>query len=116
MLAHDLLKQHDAPQSQYEAVAEAIIRHQDLGDTGMHTTIGAVTHLATTFDNAGLNPELVHKETIESVVERYPREGWTGCFAAVVRKEVELKPWSHTTKIEGFAEMVEGNKLMEPYD
>ena len=116
MLAHDLLKQHNSPQSQYEAVTEAIIRHQDLGDTGSISTIGAVTHFATVFDNAGKNPELVHEDTIKSVVQKYPREGWTGCFAAVVRKEVDLKPWSHTTKIEGFAEMVEANKLMEPYE
>lgn len=114
--ALDLLKQHNAPQSQAEAVAEAIIRHQDLGETGNQTTVGAVTHFSTTFDNAGMNPELVHEGTIKSVVAKYPREGWTGCFAGVVRKEVELKPWSHTTKIEGFAEMVEGNQLMEPYD
>jgi cyanamide hydratase len=33
-----------------------------------------------------------------------------------VRKECEVKPWSNTTRIEGFAEMVEANKLMEPYD
>jgi len=116
VLSLDLLKQLNAPQSQAEAVAEAIIRHQDLGETGMHTTIGAVTHFATVFDNAGLHPELVHKDTIENVVAKFPRDGWTGCFATVVRKEVELKPWSHTTKIEGFAEMVEANKLMEPYD
>ena len=116
MLAHDLLRQHNAPQSQYEGVAEAIIRHQDLGESGNITTVGAVTHFATVFDNAGKNPELVHKDTIASVVAWYPRESWTGCFASVVRREVELKPWSHTTKIEGFAEMVEANKLMEPYE
>lgn len=116
MQALQLLTQHGASQSQAEAVAEAIIRHQDLGETGNQTTVGAVTHFATTFDNAGMNPELVHKQTIENVVKAWPRNGWTGCFAGVVRKEVELKPWSHTTKIEGFAEMVEANKLMEPYD
>jgi cyanamide hydratase len=67
-------------------------------------------------DNAGLHPELVHQETIENVVKAYPRNGWTGCFASVVRKECELKPWANTTRIEGFAEMVEGNELMRPYD
>lgn len=121
-VALQLLVQNNSPQSQAESVAEAIIRHQDIatettvGAVGNQTTIGAVTHFSTTFDNVGMNPELVHEDTIKSVVAKYPREGWTGCFAAVVRKEVELKPWSHTTAIGGFAESVEANKLMEPYD
>lgn len=67
-------------------------------------------------DNAGLNPHLVHRETIESVVGAWPRDKWTGCFAATVREEIEYKPWCHSTHIEGFAEMVEGNKVMEEWD
>lgn len=64
----------------------------------------------------GMNPQLIHKDTIESVVEAFPRKKWSSCFAATIRKEIELKPWCHTTVIDGFAEGVEGNKLMEPYD
>jgi len=112
----DLLKSLKAEVAQAEAVCETIIRHQDIGDTGNITTLTAVTHFATVLDNAGLNPELVHENTIKSVVAKYPRNGWTNCFASVVRKECELKPWANTSRIEGFAEMVEANKLMEPYD
>jgi cyanamide hydratase len=112
----NLLQALEGEVSQAEAVCEAIIRHQDLGDTGNITTLTAIIHFATVLDNAGLYPELVHEDTIKSVVARYPRQGWTGCFAGVVRKECELKPWSNTTRIEGFAEMVEANKVMEPYD
>jgi cyanamide hydratase len=115
-IALDLLKSHHAEVAQAESVAETIIRHQDLGDTGMVSTLTAIVHFATVLDNAGLHGELVAKETIESVVKAFPREEWTGCFASVVRKECEVKPWSNTTRIEGFAEMVEANKLMEPYD
>ena len=97
-------------------MCETIIRHQDLGDTGMVSTLTAIIHFATVLDNAGLHGELVAQGTIESVVKAFPREEWTGCFAGVVRKECEVKPWSNTTRIEGFAEMVEANKLMEPYD
>lgn len=64
----------------------------------------------------GINPELIHKDTIESVVAGFPRKKWSSCFATTIREEVGLKPWSHTTAIDGFAEGVEGNKLMEPYD
>jgi cyanamide hydratase len=116
ILSLDLLKSLNADKSQAEIVCETIIRHQDIGDTGNITTLTAITHFATIFDNAGLNPELVHKDTIESVVKAYPRKSWTGCFASVVRRETESKPWSNTTRIEGFAELVEANKLMEPYD
>lgn len=73
-------------------------------------------HFATVLDNAGLYPELVHAETIKNVVNAFPRMGWTGCFAKVVRKECELKPWANTTRIEGFAEMVEANEVMKGYD
>ena len=116
IISLDLLKSLKAEIAQAEAVCETIIRHQDLGDTGNITTLTAITHFATVFDNAGLNPELVHEDTIKNVLAKYPRHGWTGCFASVVRKECELKPWANTSRIEGFAEMVEANKLMEPYD
>ncbi|KAL9062160.1 MAG: hypothetical protein Q9157_009173 [Trypethelium eluteriae] len=116
MIAHSLLRAHASPVPQAEAVTEAIIRHQDLGETGNITTLGALVQLATVFDNVGMNPELVARETIESVVGKWPRLGWTACFAGVVREEEGSKPWSHTTAIENFAEKVEGNVLMRPYD
>lgn len=115
-IALDLLKSHHAEVAQAESVCETIIRHQDLGDQGMVSTLTAIIHFATVLDNAGLHGQLVAQGTIESVVKAFPREKWTGCFAGVVRKECEVKPWSNTTRIEGFAEMVEANKLMEPYD
>lgn len=116
MTAYDLLIKNGASKAQAESVCETIIRHQDVGETGNVSELTAAIHFATLLDNAGGNAELVHEESIKSVVAKYPREKWTGCFAGVVRRETARKPWSHTTKIEGFAEMVEGNKVMEPYD
>jgi cyanamide hydratase len=115
-IALELLKSHSASISQAEAVCETIIRHQDLDDAGKMSTLSAIIQFATVLDNAGLNAELVATGTIESVVAAFPRDGWTGCFAAVVRKECELKPWANTSRIEGFAGMVEANDLMAPYD
>jgi len=82
------------------------------------TRITALVQLATIFDNVGGNPELVATETIENVVAAYPRKGWSGCFAATIRREIDLKPWAHTTHLgEGdFAEGVEGNALMARWD
>lgn len=105
-----------APKPQAESVAETIIRHQDLGDTGTVTRNTALILLATLFDNVGGGEELVRKETIEGVVERWPRLKWTGCFAATVRREIGQKPWCHSTHIEGFAEKIEANMMMEPYE
>ncbi len=118
-LALDLLKKElHAEVQQAEAVAEAIIRHQDIGDSGKITTLGQLIQLATIFDNMGGHEDLVHKGTIEDVVKHYPRKKWSNCFAATIRKEIGLKPWAHTTALgeEDFPGGVENNKLMEPYD
>lgn len=92
--ALNLLASLHAPQAQRESVAETIIRHQDLGETGMVSRLTALVHFATVLDNAGLNAELVHRDTVQGVVGAWPREGWTGCFARVVRAEVEGKGWA----------------------
>ncbi|KAK4506565.1 hypothetical protein PRZ48_000297 [Zasmidium cellare] len=113
--ALSLLSALHAPQIQSESVAETIIRHQDLGETGCVSRL-TIIHFATVLDNAGLNAELVHRSTIEEIVGVWPREGWSGCFAGVVRAEVEGKGWCNTTRIEGFAEMVEGNEVMREWD
>lgn len=63
-----------------------------------------------------MHPQLVDKETIQRVVAAFPREGWSECFASTIRKEVDRKPWAHTTAIDKFAEKVEGNQLMAPYE
>ncbi|KAI9698972.1 MAG: hypothetical protein M1836_003161 [Candelina mexicana] len=117
ILALELLrKEFNAPRAQAEAVCEAIVRHQDLGETGCITTIGRLVQLATVFDNLGGNKELVHQGTIDDVTARFPRLKWSSCFATTIREEVGIKPWSHTTALDEFAEGVEGNELMRPYE
>lgn len=116
-LAQELLHgKLGAPKSQAESVCETIIRHQDLGETGTISSLCALIHLVTIFDNMGLNSSLIDKKTIESVTQAYPRKKWSSCFGATVDNEITVKPWCHTTVIEGFADGVRGNKLMEPYD
>lgn len=49
-LTLNLLKDHlHAPVSQAESVAEAIIRHQDLGESGKISSLGLLIQLATIF-------------------------------------------------------------------
>lgn len=118
LLTLSLLRSLSAPLPQAEQVAESVIRHQDLGTTGTLTRIGALVQLATIFDNMGENEQLVHRETIDSVVGKWPRMKWSSCFAKTIREENGLKPWAHTTHLgeEDFPVGVENNKLMAPYD
>jgi len=119
-LALSKLVEFGAPRPQAELVCEAIIRHQDAGSTGTIPRIGWLIQQATLFDNCGAFPSLVHRETVESTSKAWPRLGWCDCFAGKVRQEIEAKPWCHTTVIEedgkGFAEMIEANDLMRPYE
>lgn len=120
--ALNLLSSLGSPRDQGEAVAETIIRHQDLGVDGTITFLGQVIQLGTIYDNVGAHPRLegfaglVHERTRGEVNKRFVREGWEGCFARTVRKEKRVKPWCHTTHIMGFEEMVEGNELMRGYE
>lgn len=74
--------------------------------------------LTVNLDNMGGHKHLVHMDTIKDVTGHYPRNKWSSCFAATIRKENGLKPWAHTTALgeHDFPNGVENNKLMEPYD
>lgn len=116
VLALDLLR--DAPQSQAEAVAEAVIRHQDVGTSGKLTFLGQLLQLSTLYDNTGGNPDVVHADTRSDVNAAFPRHGWSRCFADVIAEELALKPWAHTTHLgeEEFPAAVLGNTLMREYE
>jgi len=114
--ALNLLPTFGAPVDQAECVAEVVNRHQDLGETGQAPLVLALIYFATIFDNVGLNSEYIHEETIKKVTKEFPRLEWSSCFASTIREEIGEKPWSHTTVIDRFAEQVEGNNLMEPYE
>jgi cyanamide hydratase len=107
ILAIEYLKGLGAEKDLAEAVGEAVIRHQDVGETGSITTIGKLIQIVTLLDNTGANEHLVTPATIESVTAAHPRNNWSSCFATFVREEIAAKPWAHSTHIEEFAEKVE---------
>ncbi|KAK6454608.1 uncharacterized protein RJT20DRAFT_130790 [Scheffersomyces xylosifermentans] len=114
LLSRDLvLEQTKGDQDFAEAVSEAIIRHQDLGESGFITTLGLVIQLSTILDNVGLNSELIHPDTLDAVNKKYSREGWLGCFAHAIDNENKLKPWGHTSAlgVDQFRDDVLANKL-----
>ncbi|KAK4663193.1 hypothetical protein QC763_606460 [Podospora pseudopauciseta] len=118
VIALDLLKELNGNKSQAEAVAEAIIRHQDLGTVGTITALGQILQLATVYDNMSLRPYLIHPDTKAEVNKAYPRKGWSGCFSAAIANEKKLKPWGHTSHLgwEVFENGVRENEFMREVD
>ena len=90
-----------------------VARHQDIGDRGKISFLGQLLQLATVYDNATPNPELVHEVTKTSVASEWPRGAWCDCFADTIDLEVRLKPWAHSTKLgDEFPAAVRANKVM----
>ncbi|KAF3075360.1 Cyanamide hydratase [Trichoderma lentiforme] len=120
--ALSLLLALGASKDQAEAVAETIIRHQDLGTAGNITFLGQVIQLATIYDNVSDHPylknitELIHVDTLQDVIRAFPRQHWLGCFAGTIEREESLKPWCHSTHIPDFAQAVLNNTFMQPYE
>ncbi|RDW65705.1 putative cyanamide hydratase [Aspergillus mulundensis] len=120
--ALQLLNDHGASTDQAEAVAEAIIRHQDMGVDGTITFLGQLIQLATLYDNTGQHPRirdyarLIHAETRAEVNEAHPRLEWCRFFSETIRKEESVKPWCHSTHIVGFDKLIEGNGLMRQWE
>lgn len=115
ILALNLIEDAGGQKDQAEAVAETVIRHQDLGTEGSITLLGQVIQLATLYDNVGAHPGIVHETTRESVIAKYPRDGWLGCFAKTVEEEMRIKPWCHSTHVKDFADTIRGCEFWKSY-
>ncbi|KAJ6109348.1 cyanamide hydratase [Penicillium sp. IBT 16267x] len=117
-----VLKDFGATTDQAEAVAEGIIRHEDMGVDGTITYIGQLIQLATTYDNTGIHPhvkdfgEMIHETTRTQINETYPRIKWSTFFSGVIRKEETIKPWCHSTHLVNFDNEIEANPLMKQWE
>jgi cyanamide hydratase len=120
--AMEVLKVLGGSTDQAEAVAEAIIRHEDMGIDGNITFLGQLIQLATLYDNVGAYDGIddfgswVDDTTRNSINTAFPRHGWCSSFACTVRKEESNKPWCHTTHIPQFDKQMEANTLMKPWE
>lgn len=120
--ALEVLKGFGATTDQAEAVAETIIRHEDLGVDGTITYFGQLIQLATIYDNTGSHPHvkdfggIIHETTRAKINETYPRNQWCKVFAGILRKEEAIKPWCHSTHLVNFAEEIEANTLMKQWE
>ncbi|KAJ5087989.1 cyanamide hydratase [Penicillium angulare] len=122
IIALQILKDFGATTDQAEAVSETIIRHQDLGVDGTITFMGQLIQLATIYDNVGSHPnvkdfgQIIHETTRTEINDTYPRTQWCQFFANFVRKEINIKPWCHSTHIVNFDKVVEANTLMKQWE
>ncbi|XPS93880.1 Cyanamide hydratase [Ascochyta lentis] len=120
--AMEVLKVLGSTHDQAEAVAEAIIRHEDMGVDGTITFMGQLIQLATLYDNVGKYEgfqefgELVHENTRDEVNKAFPRLRWCTWFAEAVRREEDLKPWCHTTHIPRFDKQMKANTLQRKWE
>jgi cyanamide hydratase len=120
--ALNVLMGFGATSDQAEAVAEAIIRHEDMGVDGTITYIGQLIQLATTYDNTGVHPhvenfdKLVHDVTRTQINESFPRLKWSNFFSGIIRKEETIKPWCHSTHLVNFDKEIEANTLMKQWE
>jgi len=118
----EVLKVLGSTNDQAEAVAEAIIRHEDMGVDGTITFMGQLIQLATLYDNVGVYDgvedfgELVHETTRDSVNVAFPRLSWCNWFASTVRAEERNKPWCHTTHIPNFDKTMEASTLHKVWE
>ncbi|RPB18984.1 cyanamide hydratase family HD domain-containing protein [Terfezia boudieri ATCC MYA-4762] len=121
VLALDLLQQDEvgkAPRAQAESVAEAIFRHQDVQDKGMVTLLTQLIQMGTLLDNIGAETpaKWVTRGTIEGINKMCPRKGWSECFRKTVDEEKRLKPYAMVSRIQGFEEVIKGNKVTTAVD
>ncbi|CAF3490222.1 unnamed protein product [Fusarium graminearum] len=120
--AMEVLKGLGGSIDQAEAIAKAIIRHQDIDVDSSIAFLGQLIQLATLYDNVGVYksikdfPNWIDDTTRGNINTAFPRHGWYSLFACTVRKEVGNKPWCHSTHIPQFDEKIEANSLMKSYD
>jgi cyanamide hydratase len=70
--------------------------------------------------------DLIAPTLITTTVAEFPRLGWSDHFGRVIEKELDLKPWCHSTTFEipgwtpgtpsHFAADVRGNDVMRPFE
>lgn len=113
IVARDFIMDTTQNKDYAEAIAEAVMRHQDLGESGNITTLGLILQIATIMDNVGKHLHLIHPDTLDYVNRKFPREGWTSCFALVIDEENKQKPWGHTSAlgVDEFRNNVLANKV-----
>lgn len=97
--ADSWLRDQGWPEDRAEIVAKAIRMHLDVGRAGKERPEIALLHFGTAADVTGMRLEDIHPDTVEEVIDAYPRAGFAQFFADKVRAEARSQPRSATASL-----------------
>ncbi len=80
-------------------VAKAIRMHLDVGRADKERPEVALLHFGTAADVTGMRLEDIHPQTVEQVIDAYPRQGFKTFFADKIRSEARAQPHSATADL-----------------
>ncbi len=90
--AGSFLMEHGLPEEKAEIVWDAIALHTSLGIASRKRPEIALTHLGIGMDVFGFRAEDIASETVERVIEAYPRLGCNHALVDLVVSQIKQKP------------------------
>ena len=97
--AESWLRDQGWPGDRAAIVAKAIRMHLDVGRADKERPEVALLHFGTAADVTGLRLEDIHPQTVEQVIDAYPRQGFKTFFADKIRSEARTQPHSATADL-----------------
>ena len=97
--ADSWLRDQGWPGERAAIVAKAIRMHLDVGRADKERPEVALLHFGTAADVTGMRLEDIHRQTVEQVIDAYPRQGFKAFFADAMRTEARAQPHSATAAL-----------------
>ena len=97
--AESWLRDQGWPGERAAIVAKAIRMHLDVGRADKERPEVALLHFGTAADVTGMRLEDIHPQTVEQVIDTYPRQGFKTFFADKIRSEARAQPHSATADL-----------------
>jgi len=120
MLAREFLLREGAPARLSDRVAEAVFRHKDnICETFGHSPENALLIFGTHLDVYGAFNPLIHADTVQEVVNGFPRNNFGNEFADLLIQEVTVKRFctaAGSVQDSGFLSKIRNNAVFAKYD
>lgn len=120
MLAREFLLREGAPARLSDRVAEAVFRHKDnICETFGHSPENALLIFGTQLDVYGAFNPLIHADTVQEVVNGFPRNNFGNEFADLLIQEVTVKRFctaAGSVQDSGFLSKIRNNAVFAKYD
>ncbi|GLJ24027.1 hypothetical protein SUGI_0457650 [Cryptomeria japonica] len=123
ILAREFLLKEGASPRVSDTVAEAIFRHKerihvDGSATCGHSPEGVLLIFGAHLDVYGEFAPLIHVETIDDVVSRFPRAGFSDVFGGLLEEEVKVKGFCTAAQFvqSGGLDNLKNNRVFAKYD